>query len=149
MTNGDWLFNPSILDPFIDSGPISTIELSRYGCSVGSFASKPYLSIEEISSNPYIDRLFCETRDALLSETKIKKLNLFAHYRSQRDDFIQEWVAQGFGLAIMPKHSVSHPDVITIPYQHPSPKRNIHIIYNHTDHNPIRDQIIPLFSTIN
>ena len=34
--------NPSMLDTYIDLDSISTIYLSRYGCSVGSFASKPY-----------------------------------------------------------------------------------------------------------
>ena len=45
-TGGQWSDNPSVLNPFIDSGIISTIELSRYGCAVGSFASKPYFVLE-------------------------------------------------------------------------------------------------------
>jgi len=38
--------NPDILQEYIDNDQISTIYLSRYGCSVGSFASKPYFILE-------------------------------------------------------------------------------------------------------
>ena len=31
-----------VLESFILDGTISSIDLSRFGCSVGSFASKPY-----------------------------------------------------------------------------------------------------------
>ena len=36
----------TILDEYIENNSISTIYLSRYGCSVGSFASKPYFILE-------------------------------------------------------------------------------------------------------
>ena len=99
-------------------------------------SKKKHITIEQISQYSYIDRLFCETRDALFSETKIKKLNLFAQYRSQRDDFIQEWVAEGLGVAIMPKYSICHPNIISIPYNNPSPKRTIYITH-HNDNTKL------------
>ena len=43
--------NPEILQEYIDHGDISTISLSRYGCSVGSFASKPYFILDFNSQN--------------------------------------------------------------------------------------------------
>ena len=48
-TSGSWIFNPNILESYILDGTISSIEMSRFGCSVGSFASKPYfvLNIED------------------------------------------------------------------------------------------------------
>ena len=56
-TSGSWIFNPNILDSFISNGTISSIEMSRFGCSVGSFASKPYfvLNIEDQLSGENID----------------------------------------------------------------------------------------------
>jgi len=44
-TNGLWALDPNLLEPYIN-GEISSIELSRYGCSVGSFASKPYFVLD-------------------------------------------------------------------------------------------------------
>ena len=56
-TSGSWIFNPNILESFISNGTISSIEMSRFGCSVGSFASKPYfvLNIEDQLSGENID----------------------------------------------------------------------------------------------
>ena len=56
-TSGSWIFNPNILESFVSDGNISSIEMSRYGCSVGSFASKPYfvLNIENQLSGESID----------------------------------------------------------------------------------------------
>mgnify|MGYP001460087502 FL=1 len=56
-TSGSWIFNPNILESFVSDGTISSIEMSRYGCSVGSFASKPYfvLNIENQLSGESID----------------------------------------------------------------------------------------------
>ena len=48
---GDWLFEPDLLDPYIETGLISSIELSRFGCKVGSFASMPYFNIEFETDN--------------------------------------------------------------------------------------------------
>ena len=48
--------NPDLLNPYIEDNIISTIELSRFGCSVGSFASKPYFVLDiddqEEDNNP-------------------------------------------------------------------------------------------------
>ena len=56
-TSGSWIFNPNILESYILDGTISSIEMSRFGCSVGSFASKPYfvLNIEDQLSGENID----------------------------------------------------------------------------------------------
>ena len=45
-TDGLWLLDPSILNNYINEGTISSIQLSRYGCAVGSFASKPYFVLD-------------------------------------------------------------------------------------------------------
>jgi len=45
-TNGSWILDPNLLDPYLNDGTISSIALSRYGCSVGSFASKPYFVLD-------------------------------------------------------------------------------------------------------
>tara|TARA_B100001287_G_scaffold70705_1_gene58337 strand:+ start:6004 stop:7167 length:1164 start_codon:yes stop_codon:yes gene_type:complete len=57
QTNGTWIFNTDVLESFISDGTISSIDLSRYGCTVGSFASKPYfvLNIEDEESGENVD----------------------------------------------------------------------------------------------
>ena len=57
QTNGTWIFNTDVLESFISDGTISSIDLSRYGCTVGSFASKPYfvLNIKDEESGENVD----------------------------------------------------------------------------------------------
>ena len=45
-TSGQWIENPNLLNDYIEDNIISTIKLSRFGCEVGSFASKPYFVLE-------------------------------------------------------------------------------------------------------
>ena len=53
--------NSSMLEPYIENSTISSIELSRYGCSVGSFASKPYFVLDiddqEEETNPNLSAI--------------------------------------------------------------------------------------------
>ena len=53
--------NSSMLEPYIENSTISSIELSRYGCSVGSFASKPYFVLDiddqEEEGNPNLSAI--------------------------------------------------------------------------------------------
>ena len=60
-TNGSWILEPDLLQPYIDEEVISSIELSRYGCSVGSFASKPYFVLDiddqEEEDNPNLSAI--------------------------------------------------------------------------------------------
>ena len=45
-TSGLWMLDPSLLESYVNNETISSIELSRYGCRVGSFASLPYFIID-------------------------------------------------------------------------------------------------------
>ena len=60
-TSGLWILDPSLLDSYVNDGTISSIELSRYGCSVGSFASKPYFVLDiddqEEEGNPNLSAI--------------------------------------------------------------------------------------------
>ena len=60
-TNGLWMVDPNLLEPYVNDGTISSIELSRYGCSVGSFASKPYFVLDiddqEEETNPNLSAI--------------------------------------------------------------------------------------------
>ena len=60
-TNGLWILEPELLQSYIDEEIISSIELSRYGCSVGSFASKPYFVLDiddqEEEDNPNLSAI--------------------------------------------------------------------------------------------
>lgn len=72
-TNGIWIFNPDILESYISDGTISSIEMSRYGCSVGSFASKPYfvLNIVDQLSGDNVDPSAIRILSYALEEDKM------------------------------------------------------------------------------
>jgi len=60
-TSGLWILEPNLLQSYINEDIISSIELSRYGCSVGSFASKPYFILniddQEEEDNPNLSAI--------------------------------------------------------------------------------------------
>ena len=60
-TSGLWMLDPSLLESYVNNETISSIELSRYGCSVGSFASKPYFVLDiddqEEEGNPNLSAI--------------------------------------------------------------------------------------------
>ena len=57
QTNGTWIFNTDVLESFISDGIISSIDLSRYGCTVGSLHQNLilYLNIKDEESDENVD----------------------------------------------------------------------------------------------
>ena len=84
------------------------------------------LRLDQLSGQNYVDRLACEMRQAVLQTCESSGLELYAKFRSEREDWVQSMVAAGLGFAFIPEHAVLVENVVTRPlFQNLS--RNIEI----------------------
>ena len=89
------------------------------------------IDLKEIQSEPYLDRLNCELRDALQAICQDQEVNLYAAYRSNSEDWIVNLVRAGMGVALMPEYSLpANADDVRCRYlSNPEISRQIYAIY--------------------
>jgi len=83
------------------------------------------VSLEELSGERYVDRLACELREMVMSVCEAKGVELYARFRSEREDWVQAMVAAGIGFAFMPEYSVTLPGLMQRPLVEPVVERKI------------------------
>ncbi|MFM9974137.1 MAG: LysR family transcriptional regulator [Beijerinckiaceae bacterium] len=91
-------------------------------------AEKNAIFIHDLDDECYLERINCEVANnisQLFEDHDIKNQTVC---RSERDDWIIEMVAAGFGYACMPGSSVHHADVIALPLAEPEIRRKIHLV---------------------
>jgi DNA-binding transcriptional LysR family regulator len=69
-------------------------------------AAREKLTLEDLAGEPYIDRLACEMREQVTRACAVNGTELYATYRTDREDWVQSLVLAGLGFAFMPEHSV-------------------------------------------
>ncbi|WP_226782765.1 LysR family transcriptional regulator [Oceaniglobus trochenteri] len=60
---------------------------------------------EELSRHPYVDRLHCEFRTQLVTYFMDRDIVLHPRFSSEREDWVQQVVAAGDGICLMPERS--------------------------------------------
>ena len=70
------------------------------------FTDASSVSINDVTKHRYIDRLHCEFRSQLINYIEDNEIELDIAFRSQREDWIQELIHQGVGVAVLPKNSL-------------------------------------------
>ncbi len=80
-----------------------------------------------ISRQPYVDRLSCEMRDLVMATCTENQVELYATYRSEREDWIQGMVLAGLGFAFLPEYSITVEGVTSRPLVAPAVERTISI----------------------
>ena len=83
------------------------------------------VSLEELSGERYVDRLACELREMVRSVCESKGVELYARFRSEREDWVQAMVAAGIGFAFMPEYSVTLPGLMQRPLVEPVVERRV------------------------
>jgi DNA-binding transcriptional LysR family regulator len=83
------------------------------------------LSLDDVSGESYVDRLACELRETVMAVCAQRQVELYANYRSEREDWIEAMVASGLGFAFMPQYSVRHEGVLSRPLSDPPVQRTI------------------------
>ena len=83
------------------------------------------LSLQELSGERYVDRLACEMREMVMEVCKAREVELYARFRSEREDWVQAMVFAGIGFAFMPEYSITLPDLVQRPLVDPAVARNV------------------------
>nr|WP_321250570.1 LysR family transcriptional regulator substrate-binding protein [uncultured Ruegeria sp.] len=83
------------------------------------------ISLQDLSQENYVDRLACELREMVMSVCQSKGVELYARFRSEREDWVQAMVAAGIGFAFMPEYSVTLPGLLQRPLVEPEVSRTI------------------------
>jgi len=86
------------------------------------------IKLSELSGEPYVDRLACEMRETVVNVCKDMKVELYARFRSEREDWVQAMVLARIGFAFMPEYSVTHPELLQRPLVEPSVSRTISLV---------------------
>jgi DNA-binding transcriptional LysR family regulator len=85
------------------------------------------LKLSQLSGHNYVDRLACEMRTKMLAVCEASGIELYAKFRSEREDWVQSMVAAGLGFAFIPEHAVLVENVIKRPISDAQLSRQIQI----------------------
>jgi DNA-binding transcriptional LysR family regulator len=81
--------------------------------------------LADLDGEPYVDRLACELREMVMGACAENNVQLYARFRSERDDWIQAMVLARIGFAFMPEYSVTLPGLLARPLTEPSVHRDV------------------------
>lgn len=88
-------------------------------------SARDAIRLAELSDESYVDRLACEMRELVMEVCKEKSINLYARFRSEREDWVQAMVLARIGFAFMPEYSVSLPGLLQRPLIDPTVERRV------------------------
>ena len=86
------------------------------------------LEFSDLSGLPYLDRLRCEFRDAIFEQADEQQLEIDVIMRSEREDWIQNFVAAGLGVTMLPRNSIVVEGIATRPVNGLPVERTIEIV---------------------
>lgn len=84
--------------------------------------------LKDLSGRAYVDRLSCEMREMFGAVCKDHDVELYARFRSEREDWVQAMVLARIGIAVMPEYSVTVPDLVQRPITDPGITRTIALL---------------------
>lgn len=70
-----------------------------------ALANQASVSLADLSEQPYLDRLQCEFRTRVQSHLHERAIIMIPRLRSEREDLIQQAVAEGAGVCMLPERS--------------------------------------------
>ena len=83
------------------------------------------VTLSDLSGEDYVDRLACEMREMVMGVCAAEGVELYARFRSEREDWVQAMVLAGLGFAFMPEFAVSLPGLMQRPLVEPVVERRI------------------------
>jgi DNA-binding transcriptional LysR family regulator len=124
----------AILNPLDDLGEgfnVTELYKERYIVIIPpdhALADRNTIKLADLSGQPYVDRLACEMREMVMGVCQEMGVELYARFRSEREDWVQAMVLARIGFAFMPEYSVTLPELLQRPLIEPSLSRTISII---------------------
>jgi DNA-binding transcriptional LysR family regulator len=97
-------------DPMTGNNKIATAEMFRERLLLAMaqdhpLAGRNLVSLSELSEQPYLDRLQCEFRARVQDHLRERAIIMVPRLRSEREDLIQQAVAEGAGVCMLPERS--------------------------------------------
>ncbi len=86
------------------------------------------VKLRDLSNEPYVDRLACEMREMVMGVCRDMGVELYARFRSEREDWVQAMVLARIGFAFMPEYSVTLPGLLQRPLVEPAVERTICLV---------------------
>ena len=83
------------------------------------------IRLGDLSGEKYVDRLACEMREMVMAVCEAEGIELYARFRSEREDWVQAMVLAGIGFAFMPEYSVTLPGLSQRPLVEPEVARKV------------------------
>ncbi len=83
------------------------------------------IRLADLSGEKYVDRLACEMREMVMAVCGANGIELYARFRSEREDWVQAMVLAGIGFAFMPEYSVTLPGLVQRPLIEPEVTRQV------------------------
>lgn len=120
------VLNP--LEKFSSDFTLIPLYKERYVVIVAAehrLAASSGIALTELSGEAYVDRLACEMREMVMSVCEIREVDLYARFRSEREDWVQAMVLARIGFAFMPEYSVTLPGLISRPLIDPEVHREV------------------------
>ena len=93
-----------------------------------AFERQNTVRLEDTNQLAYVDRLACEMRETVMHVCGQNGIELYASFRSEREDWVQGMVMAGMGFAFMPEYSVSHSGILRRPLVEPSVEREVCLV---------------------
>ena len=120
------IVNPA--DPAADSWRLEELYTERYVVLLPPghvLQERNALSLGDLNRQAYVDRLACEMREQVMAACNSIGVELYARFRSEREDWVQAMVAAGLGFAFMPEYAITHPGTVQRPLADPPVERRI------------------------
>ena len=92
------------------------------------YREKNSVTLDDLSGEPYVDRLSCEMREMVRTLCTNRGVELYAKFRSQREDWVQAMVMAGVGFAFVPEYSIVNSHTIQRPLSDPRLERTISLV---------------------
>lgn len=129
----DWLerdeLDAAIVNPLdtpADSWRIEPLYTERYVVLLPpghALQERNAVSLQDLNKQAYVDRLVCEMRERVMAVCNTLGVELYARFRSEREDWVQAMVVAGLGFAFMPEYAITHPGAVQRPLSDPAVER--------------------------
>lgn len=113
----------------VDTIVMEPVELAM--SSADPLATKPEIYLSDLRNRNYVDRLHCEFREGFFNKLRDQDMVVEIVLRSEREDWIQQTVRDGLGVAFLPRNSVIVSGITTRPVQGVDVIRSIKIATVH------------------
>jgi DNA-binding transcriptional LysR family regulator len=86
------------------------------------------LRIEDLAGEQYVRRSRCEFNDFVERFLRERGIECEMSCSSERDDWALALIGSGFGLGLLPQHTINHPDVVSRPLTDPELWREVNLV---------------------